>query len=60
MEHSAENTEVGYKMPVHWISLYVSQNSYQVIYGLSPDKVLIYILYGQFPKTQSPIFHRHI
>lgn len=39
--------------------MWTLENSCQVTYGLSHDKVLIYTLYGKFPSTQSPVFHRH-
>lgn len=44
-----------------WYSyLWTLENSCQVIYGLSQDKVLIYAFYGNCPSTQSLIFHRHL
>ena len=35
------------------------ENSSQIIYG-SSDTVLIYALFGKFPSSKSPIFHRHM
>ena len=45
-----------------WLDIVICrlENSSQIIYGFSPDKVLIYALFGKFPSSKSPIFHRHM